>query len=109
VDKLAIGDLGLHPWDYGRYTLRQLFYRIESLAKRNEAKSRRMTDELRGQWNRTRWLATLVANIAGAKFKTVYQLARFSWDEPDPGPAADEDWLNKFPKTIEGASKHSKT
>ncbi len=68
-----------------------------------------MTEEVRGQWNRTRWFATVMANMNGAKLKSVYQLTRFSWDEPEPAPGAGEDWLNKFPKTIKSASNDSQT
>lgn len=90
--------MNIHPWDLKRYTLRELFYRVEIRGQGNKQQAEIITQQFRTSWNQVRWQTAQLANFLGAKLTSVYQVAVFDWDKLETEPA--EDILKHFPKTL---------
>ena len=89
----------MHPWEVRRYTLRELFYKVEVKGQENQQSAELIKKQYQDEWERARWQVVNIVNSLGAKYTSVYQLTKFPWDKP-PEPAPEEDLLSKFPKYL---------
>jgi len=89
----------LHPWEFGRYTLRDLFIKVEVYIDRRDEQLNIAEHDIRERWEQTRQLSFHVVNAAGAKLTSVYQLQKFPWD-PEPEKSKIKGLLERFPKTL---------
>lgn len=78
----------------GKYTLKYLYYRLQSRIEERKEEVERQRDN----WMRDRWSAYIKAKIAGVKVYSVYDIARFPWESPSPAP--EQDILSMLPDKL---------
>lgn len=91
--------LGLHPWDFGRYTLRELFEKVEGYIEKRKQLYDRLEYQVNNNWKQLRWSTFLIIKSLGSDVTSEYQLMKLPGD-PVPKPKKNMNLLKRFPEKL---------
>jgi len=96
---MGLGMLEMHPWDFGRYTLGELFERVQVYVEKRQQLYDRLEYQVNNNWRQIRWSTFRILKGLGADITSEYQLMSLPGD-PKPEENKKMNLLNKFPKKL---------